>query len=288
MRLRTCAGSGRAALPAAVLVTAVTAAVTVLTVVTAPAALAAHRSPGHAAVALAERGHTLVAVGTSEPADTAPIGLIRGYAPGDTLLIGIDHHPRTGALLGVGDGGGIYRVTAGTAELTKIGQLTVAPDGRFSGVDIDPAANVLRVVGDTGQNLRHPFTGDTDLPGLTTTVDTPLDREGVSGIAYTADARLFGVDTVADRLVAVDSPAQGRTTGLGEDGGLGDLVGSAGLDILTTTGPDGPRDRAYAVVRRSGVPLLLSVDLTDGSATRIGRLGLDVVDLAVIPVGSTS
>jgi hypothetical protein len=193
-------------------------------------------APRLAAVALAERGHTLVALTTDEPGDTAPIGLITGYDPGDTLLVGIDHHPRTGA---------------------------------------------LRIVSDTGQNLRHPFTGTSDLPGLTTAEDTPLGREGVSGVAYTGSARLFGVDTAADQVVAIGP--SGAVSGLGEPGALGDLVGSAGLDIHTATTPEGPRDTALAVVRRTGVPLLLSVDLADGTARRIGRFDIDVVDLAVVP-----
>ncbi|MGD9531353.1 DUF4394 domain-containing protein [Pseudonocardia sp.] len=269
MRLRTSVGRSVG--------TAVAAAAVV--VATAPAALAS--APGLAAVALSERGHSLVALTTDEPGDTAPIGLIKGYGLGDTLLVGIDHHPRTGALVGVGDGGGIYRVDAGTAALTRIGCLTVPLDGRFFGVDVDPAANALRIVSDTGQNLRHPFTGTSDVPALTTVEDAPLDREGISGVAYTGSAHVFGVDTIADRLVAVGP--SGDVTGLGEPGELGDLVGSAGLDIHTATTPDGTRDSAFAVVRRPGMPLLLAVDLADGTASRIGRFDIDVVDLAVVP-----
>ena len=40
-----------------------------------------------------------------------------------------------------------------------VSQLTVGLDGYFFGVNFNPAANALRIISNTGQNLRHPFAG---------------------------------------------------------------------------------------------------------------------------------
>lgn len=262
--------------------TAIAAAAAVLL---APAALAHDGGKRLSTIGLADRGRTLVGFTTDEPGDTSPIGLVKGYL-GDAFLVGIDFRPQSGSLFGVGNAGGVYRLDVGTAEATNVGRLTVPLEGMFFGVDFDPAANALRVVGDSGQNLRQPF-GPADIPLGPTAVDTPLDRTGVSGVAYAdggADTgTLYGIDTLADQLVLLDPPADGTTAGIGAAGELGDLVGSAGFDIHTTLDQAGGAvdDDAFAVVLRTGVPVLLAIDLADGTAVDRGEFDIGVVDLAI-------
>lgn len=55
-------------------------------------------------------------------------------------------------LYGVGNHGGVYQINRFTAEATFI---AVSLDGTHFGVDSNPAADRLRIVSDTGQNLRH-------------------------------------------------------------------------------------------------------------------------------------
>ena len=74
-------------------------------------------------------------------------------------------------LYGLGDGGGIYTLDTSTAE-AKVTELTVDLQGDFLGVDFNPAANALRIISDTGQNLRHPFAGPLQFQ---TQTDTPLN-----------------------------------------------------------------------------------------------------------------
>ena len=94
-------------------------------------------------------------------------------------------------LYGVGNGGGIYTLDTYTAVATLASKLTVSLDGMFFGVDFNPAANALRIISNTGQNLRHPFAGP--LVGQTqidTTLNypgpTPINpATGLNGAAYT-------------------------------------------------------------------------------------------------------
>jgi hypothetical protein len=71
-------------------------------------------------------------------------------------------------LYGVGDAGGVYTVNDRNARATKVGQLSVGLQGTNFGVDVNPAADALRVISDTGQSLRFSFAAGT------TTVDGTL------------------------------------------------------------------------------------------------------------------
>ena len=86
----------------------------------------------------------------------------------DSALIGIDFRVQDGQLYGVGNGGGVYTFIARRARPAWC-QLTLRSTARTSfGVDFNPAADRLRIISDTGQNLRHNVSA-----GGTTTTDAP-------------------------------------------------------------------------------------------------------------------
>ena len=87
------------------------------------------------------------------------IGSVSGLKAPDDALVGIDFRVQDGQLYGVGNGGGIYTLDTHTAVASLVSPLTVSLDGYFFGVDFNPAANALRIISNTGQNLRHPFAG---------------------------------------------------------------------------------------------------------------------------------
>ena len=92
---------------------------------------------------------------SASPEGGPRVGAVKGL-DGDTRLVGIDYRVQNGKLYGVGDAGGIYTIDRrGYGQATKVSQLTVALQGTNFGVDFNPAANRLRVISDTGQNLRH-------------------------------------------------------------------------------------------------------------------------------------
>jgi len=79
------------------------------------------------------------------------------------------------------------------ARAAKVSQLTVALAGQSFGVDVNPAANRLRIISDTGQNLRHnlddpngaPAAGTTATDGMLTVPPATVAAAGVTGAAYT-------------------------------------------------------------------------------------------------------
>ncbi|BBG02928.1 hypothetical protein PSA01_21990 [Pseudonocardia saturnea] len=239
---------------------------------------------------------TLVKFTTSDAGAVAEIGTITGLTDADKRLVGLDYRVQDGKLYGVGDGGGIYTVDESNASATEIGRLSVDLDGKNFGVDFNPAANALRVVSDTGQNLRQPFATmplaatveDTDLTNPATAPATgTVPATGVTAAGYTNNdlsastaTTLFVLDTDLDR-VSVQSPANSGT--LAPTGSLpADIGAIAGLDVYSTL-TDGvtTANDAFATVDVAGSTRLWKVDLLTGSAQDLGELAAPVGSLAI-------
>ncbi|MGW0711839.1 DUF4394 domain-containing protein [Streptomyces sp. NPDC002643] len=236
----------------------------------------------------------LVLFRVDKPGAAAPLGKVSGLK-GDTRLVGIDYRVQNNKLYGVGDKGGIYTLREVGAKATKVSQLTVALQGTSYGVDFNPAANRLRVISDTGQNLRHNLDDPADAPAAgTTAVDGTLTNppvppattgataQGVTGAAYTNNdlvpttaTTLFDLDTTQDQT-SIQSPANAGN--LAPTGKLGlDAPSNSGLDIYTSTRTGA--NTAYAVTGSR----VLALDLLTGKATLTGtfKKGRQVVDLAL-------
>ncbi len=222
---------------------------------------------------------------------------VRGLTD-DQRLVGIDYRVQDRKLYGVGDLGGIYTIDTGVrfGRATKVSQLTVPLTGTNFGVDFNPAANRLRVISDTGQNLRHnlddpmgaPAAGTTAVDGtLTYPGPPPVTATHVTAAAYTNNdldpntaTTLFDLDTALDQVV-IQSPANAGT--LAATGKLTVDAGSrAGFDIYSTRSGN----RGLAVLEVGGKTRLYDVALLTGEANRLGTFssGLRMVDLA-IPLG---
>ena len=114
------------------------------------------------------------------------IGYVSGLVKPDVRLIGIDFRVQDGALYGVGNGGGVYRLDTSNATATLVNVLTVALEGTSFGVDFNPAADRLRIVSDTGQNLRHNvIAGGTTIADLALNYTPGTNATGIVGAAYT-------------------------------------------------------------------------------------------------------
>lgn len=270
---------------------AVSTAVVVSAVLAVPAvATATSSGSGPDAVGLTSAGTKLVRFDTDRP-DRAWAGRTVTGLRGDSRLVGIDRRVQNNRLYGVGNAGGIYTLASRTAKATKVGQLSIGLQGTHFGVDFNPAANALRVISDSGQNLRQPF-GTTDGPTVATVADGTLNylavtAKGVTAAAYTnndlsADTAttLFDIDTAMDQ-VAIQSPANSGS--LVATGKLGVDAGSnAGFDIYSTvkrgkaTGAQG-----FASLQVKGAYHLYAVNLLTGDVSHAGRFGSSVSDIAV-------
>ena len=214
------------------------------------------------------------------------------------LLVGIDVRPANGRLYAVGadlTGRGddnLYMINPASGRATKVGApLVPALDGTSFGVDFNPVADRLRVVSDTGQNLRinpntaGPATADTELKYA------PADRNNgvvpiITAAAYTNNVagatatRLYDIDFGTDSLVT-QAPNEGRLNTVGElgivlkDEYVGfDIRGADGLAFLAAL-----EDVAN---RPDGAVRLYTVDLATGATTRLlDALPPSIEDIAV-------
>ena len=256
-------------------------------------------SRGLTVVALADDG-SLVTVRADRPNLPRDIERVKGL-DGDKKLVGVDFRVQDGKLYGVGDAGGIYTINRQNGRATKVSQLSVALSGTQFGVDFNPAANRLRVVSDTGQNLRHniddpmgaPAAGVTAVDGTLTYPATPTvpatTATGVSAAAYTNNdldvntaTTLYDIDVMLDQVV-VQSPANAGL--LAATGKLTvDASAPAGFDIYSEVRQGVTVDNtALAVLQADGRSRLLDVDLLTGNAKSLGSFlrGWTVVDVAI-------
>jgi hypothetical protein len=234
----------------------------------------------------------LICFSENNPASARTIGTVTGLS-GDTALVGIDHRPANGELWGLGNAGGLYSVDAGSAVATKRSQVSVALEGSAFGIDFNPTVDRLRIVSDSGQNLRvNVETGAAIVDGtLTYTAPpaAPVTATGIIGAGYTnndADAStattLFDLDAGLDQVAIQAPPNNG---GLNATGKVGVDVGSRGdLDIHSTI-----RNGAtvavttLAAIESGGSSALYSVDVLTGRATNRGSFlgGTTVVGIAI-------
>ncbi|OLZ65462.1 hypothetical protein AVW11_16810 [Streptomyces amritsarensis] len=233
----------------------------------------------------------LVEFDVDRPSRTWSLGKVSGLR-GDTKLVGIDFRVQNEMLYGVGDRGGIYTLNTTNARAVKVSQLTVALAGTVFGVDFNPAANRLRVISDTGQNLRHNI--DDAAAPLTTTVDgtltnpttPPSTARGVTGAAYTNNdlnaataTSLFDLDTMADRI-SLQSPANAGA--LAPTGSLGVNAGlDSGFDIHYDAAAG--TNHGFAALGTGGGYRLYGIDVLTGRATDKGAFprNQQVTDLAL-------
>lgn len=238
-------------------------------------------------------GDRIVTVSTSDPS-TAVADVTVALAA-DEHLVGIDYRPADGLLYGLGRGSattGIYTIAGGVA--TRLATLNVAGtpvvlQGTSFGVDFNPLANALRIVSDSGQNLR------VTPPGLgvggaaatgATVVDGPLNGvpgATAAGAAYTNNdnsaatgTALFDIDAAGDRLLQQTNPNGGTLAVIGPLGRA--ITDAAGFDVRSElTDGVATSNVAYALLTqeqgRSQVARLVTVDLASGATNELGALG---------------
>lgn len=265
----------------------------------APAALATPTNTNKlTAIGLTDDG-LLISFRLSSPADTSrEIGSIQGLVT-DTRLVGIDYRVQDGNLYGVGDAGGLYLVSTANASASLVQRLSVALSGNRFGVDFNPAANALRIISDTGQNLRQPLAS----PNLPTVNDAALNTGvgspaplvmGITAAAYTNNdlspataTTLFDLN-VATGQVVVQSPANSGIVVATGSLAVPGLSGNASLDIHSDLNEAGETigNRGFAALATTAGTRVYSVDLTTGRATDFGPVAArySVRDIA-LPLG---
>lgn len=238
----------------------------------------------------------LVCFSERNPAGARTLGTVSGLAS-DSALVGIDMRVQDGKLYGVGNQGGVYTLDTVTGAATLLHRLQVPLAGTRFGVDFNPAADRLRIVSDSGQNLRHDVNTGTTLAddALDYAPGTPANSIGptalgIAAAAYTnndLDANtgttLFVVDTTLDQVALQAPPNNGS---LGATGKLTlDASGPVGFDIHSRlkNGSTASLQALATLATADGRTGLYRIDPATGKASLRGMfLATDaVVDIAI-------
>ncbi|MEV4092554.1 DUF4394 domain-containing protein [Streptosporangium saharense] len=238
-------------------------------------------------------GKLMAAFKTDLPEELNWVRRITGLV-NDTVVIGIDFRVQDGKFYAVGNQGGIYTIslptpTVSDVVVTKVSQLSVGLNGTTFDVDFNPAADRLRVISNTGQNLRHNLGNGATVSdySLSSAPGAPAIT-GVTAAAYTnndlngaTSTTLFDINTATAQVV-VQSPANNGL--LAPTGALGTSVGvNAGLDIFSklSNGKTVSNSAFATLVLPNGDATLNTVDLLTGAATQVGVFPLSVTDIAL-------
>lgn len=167
----------------------------------------------------------------------------------DDELVGIDYRPKDGKLYAVGLLGNIYTLNPATGSATFIKKLMADPtdttdgnaaftkilgDANLITVNFNPVADRLRVITNTGQNLRiNVDTGATITDGainLTESNPTIVAGAYTNAFAGTGSTKLYSIDQNSDRIYLQNANAGtlGNSTALGADINTN---GGGGFDI---------------------------------------------------------
>lgn len=247
----------------------------------------------------------LIQFNAGQPQKTLSSRALTGLAAGDTL-VGIDYRVAKGQLFGLGVSGQLYRIDTKTSAASAVGTPVGLPAGATEwGFDFNPTVDRIRVVSNTGFNMRlHPDTGavidsDPNTPGLQLDGRLQYDSSDVNasqpanvvaaGYTYNKDNEKittnFALDGKLGVLVhqgtkeGVQPPVSPNTGKLFTVGSLG--VGGfdkATLDISDVS------NAAYSAITTGGQSVWYRIDLATGKATRIaGIAGGPVVGAAIEP-----
>jgi Domain of unknown function (DUF4394) len=184
----------------------------------------------------------------------------------DETIVGIDMRPLNGQLYALGSTSRLYTLNTSNGAATIVGTAPLATrlSGSSFGFDFNPTVDRIRVVSNTGQNLRlHP-----DL-GTVVAVDGNLNpgTPAVTAVAYTNNVAgattttMLDIDSATDRLLRQDPPNNGTVVELGA---LGINIEAAnGFDITSRGGV------GYAILRVGTQNALYTINITTGVATKV-------------------
>ncbi|TKC12539.1 DUF4394 domain-containing protein [Pedobacter polaris] len=191
---------------------------------------------------------------------------ITGLQNGETIL-GLDMRPENGQLYALGSTNRLYTVNIGTGAFTEVGILTTALSGTSFGFDFDPIADLIRVVSNTGQNLRiNPANASVTVDVNITTVTAALSAAAYSNNFKGATAtKLFVIDHTVDKLYTQE-PNSGVLTAIGDL--KVSIENTNGFDIISTT----TSNTAYGIFTVAGKNGLYRIDLGTGSASAQGDI----------------
>lgn len=211
---------------------------------------------------------------------------ITGLQTGEKIQA-IDFRPATGELYGVTNASRLYIIntTSGKARVVNATPFTPAIAGNNIGFDFNPTVDRIRLVTNTGQNLRlNPETGTVAATDGNINPGTPA----ITSVAYTNNfagatmTTLYDIDVTSDKLYIQTPPNNGTLT----------PVGSLGINATNESGFDiSPDGIALAVIYGTDTESedgdaglktrLYTIDLQTGRAKNTGKFARKIIGLAI-------
>jgi hypothetical protein len=209
----------------------------------------------------------LVRFSATAPGTVTNVGTITGLQTGENIL-GIDFRPATGQLYGLGSTSRLYVINKTTGAATSVGVLTTALNGTDFGFDFNPTVDRIRIVSNTGQNLRvNPNDASAIVDGAINGAATqPTAAAYTNNFAGATTTTLYDIDATTDTLYQQNPANSGTLT----------AVGALGVDFQSINGFDffSGNNTAYAAsIAGSGTSQLYTINLTTGAASLIGGIG---------------
>jgi hypothetical protein len=237
----------------------------------------------------------LIKFNSGQPGRILSTQAITGLQP-DEKLLGIDYRVAKDALYALGSSGRLYLLDEDTARATVVGTpFAVALAGSDFGFDFNPTVDRIRVVSQTGQNLRlHPDTGavvdsNAEIAGVQT--DGKLTFAAgdvnagkvptVTAAAYSynkANPRIttnYALDASTGALVTQGS-REGATPAVSPNNGQLFTVGSLKMAFDTASFDiHAASDVAFAALNSGsgGASRWVTIDLQTGAARSLGTIG---------------
>lgn len=212
------------------------------------------------------------------PENPMPVSkAITGLQTGEAIL-GIDFRPLNGQLYALGSSNRLYTLNLASGAATAVGTaaFTTALSGTDFGFDFNPTVDRIRVVSNTGQNLRlNPIDGTVAAVDAVLNPGTPA----VSAAAYTNNfagtttTALLVIDAATDQVYLQNPPNNGVLTSLGSLGV--DISGANGFDIGSMS------NKAYLVATVAGTTKIFSVNITTGATAAVSNMPVSVKAFAV-------
>ncbi len=231
----------------------------------------------------------LIAFNAGQPQKILSKKPVSGLQGGEEIL-GIDYRVAKGVLFALGRAGGegrLYTIDTGSGKATQVGSgvLAVKPQGDEFGFDFNPTVDRIRVVSNTGQNMRlHPDTGavvdsNPNEPGVQTDGKLAYAAGDVNaGKSPAVVAAGYTYNKVNDKITtnyALDATTESLVT-QGSKEGVAPAV-SPNTGQLFTVGKlgAGPFVRAAFDIADTTGAAFVALTKTDGKSSRFYLVNLD-------------
>jgi hypothetical protein len=201
---------------------------------------------------------------------------LTGLAANETV-VGLDFRPANGGLYAISNQSRLFTINTASGSMAVVGTtLFPALSGTSFGFDFNPTVDRIRLVSNTGQNLRlHPDLGtvvatDGNLNPGTPFVSAAAYTNSVAGATATT---LFVIDSQTNTLFRQDPPNMGTLVS----------IGSLGIDVDADSGFDigGSSAVAFALLKVNNITSVYTINLATGATTKVSDVAIQATAMTV-------